>query len=100
GPDLLFLLWRERTGEQQRTERPAEPRGREHALQRAEFATAEEARERAVVLLGKDFRGRHERGLVARPDRGQHRSERHDRLARADVALEEPEHRLRSANVV
>jgi hypothetical protein len=46
----------------------------------------------ARVLLGEDLRGCHEHGLVAPLEGEQHGEERHHRLARADVSLEQPAH--------
>jgi hypothetical protein len=46
----------------------------------------------ARVLLGEDLRGCHEHGLVASLEGEQHGEERHHRLARADVSLEQPAH--------
>jgi hypothetical protein len=51
------------------------------------------------VLLGQDLGGRHQRGLEPRLDRGEHREHRHERLAGAHVALEEPVHRMRRGHV-
>ena len=48
------------------------------------------------MLLGEDLGGRHERPLVATLDPGEQRAERHDRLAGADVALQQPVHRERA----
>ena len=61
---------------------------------------AEEPPDRQVVLIGQHLGRRHERHLevvLHRHERGQ---QRHDRLARSDVALEEAVHRLRLAQVV
>ncbi len=44
------------------------------------------------MLPRQDFGGRHDRGLGAALDGNQHGEQRHDRLAAADVALEQPEH--------
>ena len=53
------------------------PRGRSHLLKLA------------IVLFGEDFGGRHERHVEPAFHRHQRRAGRHDRLARADVALEQ-----------
>ena len=45
-----------------------------------------------MVLLGQHFGRRHQRGLRAGLDRAQHREQRNQRLARADIALQEPQH--------
>ena len=44
------------------------------------------------MLLGQDLRRGHQRRLETRLHRQQHRRERHERLARADVALQQPVH--------
>ena len=54
----------------------------------------EPRRELAIVLLGEDFGRRHECDLIARLDGLQRRQRRDHRLAAADVALQEPLHRL------
>lgn len=55
--------------------------------------------DRAVVLLGQHL-GRREQGrLPARVDHLEHRAQAHDRLARADVALEQPVHRVGAGQV-
>ena len=51
------------------------------------------ATERGKMLAGKDFGWREQGSLSARLDRDQHRFQRHDSLARADVALQQPQHR-------
>ncbi len=48
--------------------------------------------ERRVVLLGQQLGRRHQRRLVVVLDRQQHREQRHDRLAGADIAHEQPVH--------
>ena len=45
------------------------------------------------MLPGQDFRRRHQRRLIAVGDAHQHRVQRDDRLAAADVALQQPVHR-------
>jgi hypothetical protein len=55
--------------------------------------------ELAVVLLGEDLGGRHDRGLVAALDRLQRGERGHDGLAAADVALQQPLHRVRAREV-
>ncbi len=68
----------------------AELRAAEHA---ALGQVAEHRRDRAVVL-GRQHLGGGEQGrLAARVDGGQHRPQRDDRLARADLALQQPVHR-------
>ena len=56
-------------------------------------------RERARVLLGQDLGRGHHRGLLLVRHRHEDRVQRHRRLPRADVALEQPRHRLRRAQV-
>ncbi len=80
---LAPLLRRRRAGQ----ERDPEPR------------RLEQAPDVDVVLLGEDFGRRHERDLEAVLHRDQGGHERDDRLARADVALEQPVHRLRAFHV-
>ena len=53
-------------------------------------------RMRELVLLGEHLGRRHERALVAALHRGEQRGERDDRLARADLALQQPVHRRRA----
>jgi hypothetical protein len=59
----------------------------------AEPRARQQSRAGAEVLLGEDLGGRHERDLLSvlhRHDRGQHGD---DRLAGADVTLQQPVHR-------
>ena len=51
------------------------------------------------VLAGEDLGRRHQRRLPAGLDRGQHREERDQGLARADVALQQPVHPRRRRHV-
>ena len=55
--------------------------------------------ERPVVLPGEEVRRREERALEPGPRRRRERVGRDRRLARADVALEQPEHRRRAGEV-
>ena len=55
--------------------------------------------DREEVLLGERLGRRHQRALPPGLDRAQERVERDDRLARADVALEQPLHRRRPGEV-
>ena len=49
------------------------------------------------MLAGENFGRHHQRGLLFILHRGQHRNHRHDRLAAADVALQQTIHgRVRS----
>ena len=52
------------------------------------------------MLFGEDLGRRHERDLLAALDRLQRRERRDDRLAGADVALQQPLHRRRMLEVV
>lgn len=54
---------------------------------------SEHRRDRAVVLRRQDLGGGQQGGLTARVDGGEHGPQRDDRLARADLALQEPVHR-------
>ncbi len=56
---------------------------------------AEHRGDRAVVLLGEHLGGREQRRLPAGVDHAQHRAQRHQGLAGADLALEQPVHRVR-----
>ena len=58
---------------------------------------AEQLLDRREVLLGERLGRRHQRGLVAVLDRAQHRVERDDGLAGADLAHQQPLHRARRA---
>ena len=58
-----------------------------------------EALDREEVLLGERLGRRHQRALAAGLDRPQERVERDDRLAGADVALEQALHRRRAREV-
>ena len=53
---------------------------------------AEQPRERAGVLLGQDLGRRHQSGLPAVLGGEQHREQRDDGFARADIALQQPVH--------
>ena len=61
---------------------------------------AEHRGDRAVVLLGEHLGRRQQRGLAAGVDDPQHRPQRHDRLAGADLALQQPVHRVAGREVV
>ena len=52
-----------------------------------------------VVLAGEDLGRRHQCRLAAALDRGQHREQRDDRLAAADIALQQPHHAPRLRHV-
>jgi hypothetical protein len=53
----------------------------------------------AKVLLGQDLGGRHQRALPAGVDGARGRQRRHHRLAGADIALQQPVHRVRARQV-
>ena len=53
----------------------------------------EQRSDRACVLARQHLGRRHDRGLVTGPDRDQTRVQRHERLAGADVALQQQVHR-------
>jgi hypothetical protein len=59
----------------------------------------EPAAEIERVLLGQDLRRSHQRRLLARLDRAQHRIHRHERLPRPDITLEQPVHRRTLAEI-
>ena len=59
----------------------------------------QQARERRLVLARQDLGRRHDRRLAARLDRAQHGEQCHQRLAAADVALEQPQHADRLRHV-
>ena len=61
---------------------------------------AEQARDVQEVLLREDFGRRHEGDLEAVLHLDKRRKERDDRFSRADVALEQPVHRMRPLHVV
>ncbi len=46
------------------------------------------------MLRGQNFRGRHQRHLIAVLDHDRRRFQRHDRLAASHVAFEQPVHRI------
>ncbi len=54
----------------------------------------EQRRQRPVVLLGEHLGGGQQGGLPARVDHRQHGPQRHHRLARAHLTLEQPLHRV------
>ena len=58
-----------------------------------------DALDREEMLLGERLGRRHQRPLTPGLDSAQQRVERDDRLARADVALEQPLHRAGPAEV-
>ena len=61
--------------------------------------TGDSARQGAVVLLGQHLGRRHQRGLRAGLDGAQHGQQRHQRLAGADIALQQAQHAARRGQV-
>ena len=55
--------------------------------------------ERRQMLAGEDFGRRHQRRLGAAFDGADHRQQGHHRLARADVALQQPQHARRRPHI-
>ncbi len=76
--------------------------GRQRARQPRDFhrQPVEPCRELAIVLLGEDLGRRHECDRAPALDRLQRGERRHHRLAGADVALQQPLHRLPALEVV
>ena len=67
--------------------------GRERARQELDRRErADERLDRAHVLVGEHFGRREQRGLAASVEHLEHCPQRHDRLSRADVALQQPAH--------
>ena len=96
------VLLDEGVGPHDERRRPA-GRGRQRRLARAGLLPGGQERDRDAerlhqpadrdeVLLGQDLRGRHERALEARLDRGEEPHHGDDRLSRAHVALQQPAH--------
>ena len=56
-------------------------------------------RDAVIMLAGQDFGRRHHRGLPPGLDSPRHRKQTHDRLAAADIALEQPQHAVSAAHV-
>ena len=82
-------------------ERAARRRGHRAGQQRdLESRRRQQPRDRRMMLLGEDFGRRHEGDLPAVLHREERRQQRHDGLARADVALQQPVHRLRLLHVL
>ena len=59
----------------------------------------ERAAQRFVMLSREDLGRREQRRLRARLDRDEHRERRDERLARADIALQQAQHRLRLGEI-
>ena len=62
-------------------------------------AASASGRHALEMLAGEDFGRRHQRRLPSRLDDVGHRQQRDDRLARADVALQQPDHPLRRGEI-
>ena len=88
GADLLLLRRRHRAGQQRHPGGVVGPAELAAHRQRTEHIA-----DRPKMLCGKDFRRRQQRALVAGIDHLQHRQHRDDRLARADLTLQQPVHR-------
>jgi hypothetical protein len=70
--------------------------GRQTADQLDDFYAVppEKFSQNTIVLLGEDFRRRHEGNLVAILDGDEHCRRRHDRFARTDFAMQQSVHRM------
>jgi hypothetical protein len=97
------------TGEDVLSVRPGDPVGEQLDAQRSvaeEIArvghgdTLQQRPDSGGVLLGEHLGRRHEGRLMAALHRDHHRVDRHDRLAGADVSLEQAVHRMRRREVV
>ena len=86
---------RKRAGEQR------DPSADVAATQAAGLPEGTEQRlDRPGMLRGEHLGGCKQRGLPARVDDLQHRPQRDDRLAGADLALQQPMHRVRARQVI
>ena len=65
----------------------------------AQTGLRRQRRDGGEMLAGEDFRRRHQGRLAAGLNRARHGKQRHHRLARADVALQQPQHALRLGEV-
>ena len=79
------------------TPRAARPRRTEPVS--SPTVTGDKRRKGAEMLLDQKLRGRHQRRLRAGLGGAQHRQQRHQRLARADIALQQPQHGPRRRHV-
>ena len=93
------LLRARRAGEQHDLERVVEEGQRDDAVQRRLGLARQQLADRAEVLLRQHLGRRHQHSLVPGRDGGEHHRKRDDRLARADVALQQAAHRLRAPEV-
>ncbi len=95
GEDVAAVGARDAVGEQLDAQRPvAEEVGRV-----GHRDVVQQASDACGVLLGEHLGGRHQRSLVTTLHRGEHRADGNEGLARADVALQQPVHRVRSGEV-
>jgi hypothetical protein len=78
----------------------ARPRRGARQQRRLDQSARHQRLQRREVLLGERLGRRHQRRLGARLDRPQHRVERDDGLARADLAHQQPLHRPAGREVV
>ena len=78
---------------------PPARRGRAGEQPKRYGLVAEQALQRRKVLFGERLGRRHQRRLLVLVDGAQHRVERHDRLAAADLAHQQPLHRDRLGQV-
>ena len=93
----LPLLARDRAGQQDHIETVTEQLPRLH--RGAVCERLEQLLHGRVVLLGENFRRRHERRLRSRCVGDQCGRDRHDRLAAADLPLQQPVHRPAARHV-
>ena len=77
----------------------ASPAGEQVARRSGTLEALQQVADARVVLLGQHLGGRHQRPLVAALDGDQQRAHRHDGLARPDVALQQPVHRVRAGQI-
>ena len=79
--------------------RPLAPLQPRRQQRHADAERLEQPAEGREMLLGENLGGRHDRRLVAGLHRRAHGERRHHGLARADVALQQPVHRVRRGHV-
>jgi hypothetical protein len=95
---------RQRRTPGRRADRPGEQRHAGGVVRGAQLPApgqrAEHVGDRAVVLLGQDFGRGQQRGLATRVDHLEHGPDRDHCLARADLALQQPVHRVGAGQVV
>ena len=96
GADAGPLLGRRAVGQELHAQRPV---GEQRALVGGHREVAEQIANRDIVLLREHLGGRHQRALVAALHAHQQRGDGNHGLARPDVALEQPVHRVRAGQV-